>query len=60
VVGAWATARALTSALEGLPQAPTASLIVATLVMAAVCTVACLVPARRAMRISPAEAVAAD
>lgn len=58
--GAWGTSRALASALEGLPQAPFGSLAIAAAVMAVVCVLACLLPARRATRISPVEAIAVD
>ena len=60
VAGAWSTSRWLASALEGLPPAPIGSLIVAAATMAVVCVVACLLPARRATRISPVEAIAAE
>ena len=57
VAGAWAASRALGTALEGLTRAPIGSLTVAAVVMAMVCVLACLLPARRAMRISPVEAI---
>ena len=60
VAGTWAASRWLASALEGLPRAPIGSLILAAAMMAVVCVLACLVPARRAARISPVEAIAAD
>ncbi len=60
IAGAWAASRALGSALEGLPQAPVGSLTAAAVTMAVVCVLACLLPARRAMRISPVEAISGE
>jgi predicted permease len=60
VAGAWAASRWLASALEGLPPAPIGSLTMAAAVMSVVCVVACLLPARRAMRISPVEAITGE
>jgi predicted permease len=59
MVGAWAGARALTGLLYGVDGAQ-APLLAATLTLAAVCTIACLVPAARAARIPPTEALAED
>jgi ABC-type antimicrobial peptide transport system permease subunit len=56
----WSAARMLRAALAGVPQAPVAAMLAASAVMAIVCVAACLVPARRAARISPVEALARD
>jgi putative ABC transport system permease protein len=60
VAGSWAAAGAWRSLLAGAPQAPVAALFAAAAVMAIVCVTACLIPARRAARISPVEALARD
>jgi ABC-type antimicrobial peptide transport system permease subunit len=60
VAGSWAGGRALRSMLPGVPQAPIAALLAASAIMAAVCVAACLVPARRASRIAPIEALSRE
>jgi putative ABC transport system permease protein len=60
LAGCWASSRILRSALAGVPQTPAAAVLAAALVMAIVCVAACLVPARRAARISPVDALARD
>jgi predicted permease len=58
--GAWAGGKALGAALAGIPQAPATALAIAASVMAVVSVAACLIPARRAARISPMDALARD
>lgn len=60
VAGSWAAGKALRASLPAIPQAPVTALVVAAAVMAAVCVAACLLPARRAARIAPIEALARD
>jgi ABC-type antimicrobial peptide transport system permease subunit len=60
LAGIWAAGRAMRAMLEGLPQAPVGAMLEASAVMACVCVAACLVPARRAARISPIEALSRD
>jgi ABC-type antimicrobial peptide transport system permease subunit len=60
LAGAWASGRILRGLLEGLPQAPSAALLAASAILAVVCMAACIVPALRAARISPVEALGAD
>ena len=60
LAGSWAAARALRSAVAGVPQAPAAALVTAAAIMTCVCVAACLVPARRAARISPIEALSRE
>jgi predicted permease len=60
LAGCWAASRLLRAALSGVPQAPVAAVLAASAVIAFVCLGACLVPARRAARISPIEALARD
>jgi predicted permease len=60
VFGSWAGVRALRTLLSGVPQAPAAAIAAASIVMAAVCVAACLLPARRAARISPMDAIGRD
>jgi ABC-type antimicrobial peptide transport system permease subunit len=55
LAGSWAAGRALAGWIVGLPQAPVAALITATVLMGLVCVIACLAPVRRAARISPIE-----
>jgi len=57
VAGAWVTGRVMRSALEGVPSAPVASLAIAGAVIAVVCVAATVLPARRASRIAPIEAL---
>ena len=58
--GSWAAERAVRSGIQGLPQGSLGPMAIAASVMAAVCLAACLVPARRAARISPIEALARE
>jgi putative ABC transport system permease protein len=60
VAGSWAGGRALRSMLPGVPQAPVAAVLIASTVMAVVCIAACLVPARRASRVAPIEALSRE
>jgi len=60
LAGFWAASRLLRSALTGVPQAPVTAVVAAAAVIAVVCVSACLVPARRAARISPIDALARD
>jgi len=60
LAGSWAAGRALQSALAGIPQAPVASMGLATALMSIVCLAACLAPARRAARIPAIESLIAD
>jgi len=60
LAGSWVAGRALRSTLDGIPQAPVTALVSASAVMAIVCVAACLVPARRAARISPIDALSRE
>jgi predicted permease len=60
VGGAWVTDRILRSSVEGVASAPTAPLAIAALIIATVCVAATVLPARRAARIDPVEALAAE
>jgi len=60
LAGFWAASRLLRGALTGVPQAPVTAVVAAAAVIAVVCVSACLVPARRAARISPIDALARD
>jgi predicted permease len=57
LIGAWWAGRAMQSVLFDVPVLPLATLAGATLVMGAVSLVACLIPARRASRVDPVEAL---
>ena len=60
LAGSWTAGRVLRSAFAGAPQAPILSVAIASAVMAIVCLAACSVPARRAARIPPIEALSRD
>jgi putative ABC transport system permease protein len=57
LIGAWWAGRAMQSVLFDVPVLPLATLAGAALVMGAVSLVACLIPARRASRVDPVEAL---
>jgi predicted permease len=59
-IGAWQAGRAMRSLLFQVPSLNIAVLVAAACVTAGVCLVACLLPAQRAARISPMEALAED
>ncbi len=58
VVGAWGTGRAMAAMLFGVPPLHVPTLAATALVLGVVTTAACLVPAYRAARTSPAEVLA--
>lgn len=58
VLGAWLTGQAMQAVLFHVPAISPSILAGTTLIMLAVCLVACLLPAHRAARISPVEALA--
>ena len=58
--GSWTAGHLLRTVLSGVPQDPAGPVAVASAVMAVVCIGACLLPARRAARISPMEALSRD
>ena len=60
LIGAWQAGRAMQSLLFQVPPLNVAVLAAAACVTAAVCLAACLLPARRAARISPMEALAEE
>jgi predicted permease len=60
LAGAWLTERILRSSLEALPSAPITAVAIATVVIAVVCLAATVIPARRAARIAPVEALGAQ
>jgi predicted permease len=57
VAGAWLTGRAMQAILFHVPALHPATLAGTALVLGAVCLAACLLPSRRAARISPMEAL---
>jgi predicted permease len=57
VVGAWLAGRAMQSILFEVPPFPIATLAGTALIIGAVSLVACLLPARRASRVAPLEAL---
>ncbi|MEY2520120.1 MAG: putative transport system permease protein, partial [Verrucomicrobiota bacterium] len=57
LVGAFAASRALNSLLYGVGSLDAAALIGALLTLAAVAFIACYLPARRASRVNPIEAL---
>ena len=60
LIGAWQAGRAMQSLLFQVPPLNVAVLAAAACVTAIVCLAACLLPARRAARISPMEALAEE
>ncbi|HVB37416.1 MAG TPA: hypothetical protein VND92_02725 [Vicinamibacterales bacterium] len=58
--GAWAESRAMQGVLLDIPAIPAAILAVTAIVLSAVALVACFVPAARAARLSPTEALAGE
>ncbi len=57
-IGAWATGQAMRAVLFHVPAQSPVILAASAATMAAICCVACLLPARRAARISPIQALA--
>lgn len=57
-IGAWLTGRAMRTLLFQVPPLPVGTFAAAAGVIAVVSLVACLLPSRRAARISPMEALA--
>jgi predicted permease len=55
--GAWFTGRAMQSILFGVPALPLGALLSTAFVITAVSLVACFIPARRASRVDPIEAL---
>jgi predicted permease len=60
LIGAWLAGRAMQSVLFDVPTLHLATLFGTALVMSAVSLVACLIPARRAARVNPIEALRAE
>jgi predicted lysophospholipase L1 biosynthesis ABC-type transport system permease subunit len=60
LTGAWLTGRAMQSILFDVPTLHVATLFGTALVMTAVSLVACLIPARRATKVDPIEALRAE
>ena len=60
LVGAWLAGRAMQSILFDVPTLHVATLFGTALVMTAVSLVACLIPARRATKVDPIEALRAE
>lgn len=60
LIGAWLAGRAMQSVLFGVPALPIVPLLGTAVVMAAVSLVACLIPARRASRVNPIEALRSE
>jgi predicted permease len=58
VIGAWLTGQAMRKVLFRVPPFHLATLVVAACILGVVSLVACLLPSRRAARISPVEALA--
>jgi predicted permease len=59
-LGAWWAGRAMQSVLFNVPALPVTALLGTALVMAAVSLIACLIPARRAAKVDPMEALRAE
>jgi predicted permease len=59
-IGAWAAGRAMQSVLFDVPTLHLATLLGTALIMTAVSLVACLIPAHRASRVDPIEALRAE
>ena len=60
LLGGFAAARSLASFLYGVPTSDPAAFAGATTLLIAVALVACMVPARRAMRVNPIAALRSD
>jgi ABC-type antimicrobial peptide transport system permease subunit len=60
VAGAWALARVVESLLYGVTAHDTATFVIAPTVLGAAVLAAALVPARRVLRVNPAEVIRAD
>jgi predicted permease len=60
LTGAWLAGRAMQSVLFGVPALSVVTLLGTAFVMTAVSLVACLIPARRATRVDPIEALRAE
>ena len=60
VIGAWVAGRAMQSILFDVPTLHIATLFGTALVMTAVSLIACLIPARRATKVDPIEALRAE
>src|SRR6202048_879159 len=60
LIGAWWTGRAMQSVLFDVPTLHVATLFGTAFVMTAVSLIACLIPARRATKVDPIEALRAD
>jgi predicted permease len=60
LIGAWAAARSLARFLYGVPTSDPATFAGAAALLIAVALVACIVPARRAMRVNPITALRSD
>lgn len=60
LIGAWMAGRTMQSVLFDVPALPVAALLGTALVMTVVSLVACLIPASRAAKVDPIEALRAD
>lgn len=60
IIGAWLAGRAMQSVLFGVPALPVATLFATALIMTAVSLLSSFIPARRASRLDPIEALRAD
>jgi predicted permease len=60
LIGAWLAGRAMQSVLFDVPALPIATLLGTALIMTAVSLFACLIPARRATKVDPIEALRAE
>ena len=60
LIGAWMAGRAMQSVLFEVPAVHLATLLGAAFVMTAVSLIACFIPARRATKVDPIEALRAE
>ncbi|HYT69069.1 MAG TPA: ABC transporter permease [Vicinamibacterales bacterium] len=60
IAGAWVAGRGMRGLLFGVPPASIPGFAITTAILSIVCLAACLLPARRAARISPIEALARE